>query len=96
MQLNTAFGARMLDTIASIGVSHLQVPPDQGMNFLMRVRNRPDVDCAEFDSTVEAFSQPDGPYLSTAYATFKHGTISQWGTVSRFRRKPGGEIICDS
>jgi thermitase len=78
-QLNTAFGARMVGTIAGIGVSHVQAPPEQAMNLLMQLRNRRDVEFAEFDSTMEVFSQPDDPYFSTAYTTFKYGTISQWG-----------------
>jgi len=54
------------------------------MNFLMQVLNRPDIECAEFDSTVEAFSQPDDPYFSTV----KDGTISQWGPQAVSAAKP--------
>ncbi len=77
-QLNTAFGARVVGTIDKIGVTHLQAP-GSGLALLGHLRKRSDVEFAEFDSPVETFSQPDDPYFSAAYATFKYGTISQWG-----------------
>jgi len=49
-QLNSAFGAKAVGKIAEIGVTHLQVPPQAGLALLGHLRQRPDVDFAEFDS----------------------------------------------
>src|SRR5207247_8934186 len=65
-QLNTAFGAKAVGKIAEIGVTHLQVPPQARMALLEHLRQRPDVEFAEFDSEVQAFLQPDDPYFSTS------------------------------
>src|SRR5437773_11414698 len=58
-QLNTAFGAKAVGKIAEIGVTHLQVPPQAGLALLGHLRQRSDVEFAEFDSEVQAFLQPD-------------------------------------
>jgi hypothetical protein len=78
-ELNTKFAARAVGTIAAIGVTHLQVPPQMGFAALGHLRKRSDVEFAELDSVVEAFEIPSDPYYSTPYPTFKYGTISQWG-----------------
>src|ERR1051326_2494040 len=87
-QLNAAFGARVIGTIAGIGVTHLQVPPESGPALLSHLRSRPDVEFAEFDSLVQAIVQatgstatfqPNDPYYSTAYASSHYGNIAQWG-----------------
>jgi thermitase len=78
-QLNTAFGAKAVGKIAEIGVTHLQVPPQAGLALLEHLRQRPDVEFAEFDSEVQAFLQPDDPYFSTSLASSHYGTVSQWG-----------------
>src|SRR5205809_2702847 len=76
-RLNTAFGAKLVGTIAGIGVRHLQVA-GSGVALLDHLRQRPDVEFAEFDSHVQAFVTPNDPYFSTAYPTFKYGSIAQW------------------
>jgi thermitase len=78
-QLNTAFGAKAVGKIAEIGVTHLQVQPQAGLALLEHLRQRPDVEFAEFDSQVQAFLQPDDPYFSTSLASSHYGTVSQWG-----------------
>ena len=78
-QLNTAFGAKAVGKIAEIGVTHLQVPPQAGLALLGHLRQRSDVEFAEFDSEVQAFLQPDDPYFSTSLASSHYGTVSQWG-----------------
>jgi thermitase len=80
-QLNTSFGARMVGTIAEIGVAHLVVPPEKQFALLRSLRQRPDVEFAEFDSIVQALQAvmtPNDPYFSTAYSTAKYGNIAQW------------------
>src|SRR6266567_6772735 len=80
-QLNTAFGAKVVGKIAAIGVSHLQVSPELGLPMLAHLRNRSDVEFAEFDSVVQAFQTfvPDDIYYSTAYASSHYGNIAQTG-----------------
>jgi thermitase len=78
-QLTNAFGARAIGNIAEIGVTHLQVPPQAGLALLEHLRQRPDVEFAEFDSKVQAFLQPDDPYFSTSFASSHYGNVSQWG-----------------
>jgi thermitase len=77
-RLNTAFGAKMVGTIAGIGVTHLQVPPEKQFALLKHLRQRSDVEFAEFDSSAQAFVTPNDPYFSTAYSTSKYGSIAQW------------------
>src|SRR6266550_1110780 len=78
-QLNTAFGARIAGKIDKIGVIHLQAPSERGLALLGHLRQRSDVEFAEFDSEVQAFLQPDDPYFSTSLASSHYGTVSQWG-----------------
>jgi thermitase len=80
-QLNTIFGANVVGRIPAIGVTHLQVSPEQGLAILGHLRNRSDVEFAEFDSPVQAIQTftPDDTYYSTAYATSHNGKIAQWG-----------------
>jgi thermitase len=80
-QLNTAFGAKVVGRIDKIGVTHLQAPPEAGLALLGHLRNRRDVEFAEFDSPVQAIQSfvPDDIYYSTAYASSHHGNIAQWG-----------------
>jgi thermitase len=78
-QLSAAFGAKAVGTIDKIGVTHLQVQPQAGLALLEHLRNRPDVEFAEFDSEVQAFLQPDDPYFSTSLASSHYGNVSQWG-----------------
>jgi len=78
-QLNTAFGARTAGKIDKIGVIHLQAPSEKGLALLGHLRQRSDVEFAEFDSEVKAFLQPDDPYFSTSLASSHYGTVSQWG-----------------
>src|SRR3989475_4318578 len=81
-QLNTAFGAKAVGKIAEIGVTHLQVPPQAGLALLGHLRKRSDVEFAEFDSTVQAFLQPDDPYYSTMFASSHYGNVDQWGPAA--------------
>jgi thermitase len=78
-QLTNAFGAKAVGKIAEIGVIHLQVPPQAGLALLEHLRQRPDVEFAEFDSQVQAFLQPDDPYFNTSFASSHYGNVSQWG-----------------
>jgi thermitase len=78
-QLTNGFGAKAVGTIAEIGVTHLQVPPQAGLALLEHLRQRPDVEFAEFDSQVQAFLQPDDPYFSASFASSHYGNVSQWG-----------------
>jgi thermitase len=78
-QLTNAFGAKAVGKIAEIGVTHLQVPPQAGLALLEHLRQRSDVEFAEFDSQVQAFLQPDDPYFSASFASSHYGTVSQWG-----------------
>jgi len=80
-QLNADFGAKVVGKIAALGVTHLQVAPELGLAMLGQLRNRPDVEFAEFDSPVQAIQTfvPDDTYYSTAYASSHNGNIAQWG-----------------
>ena len=78
-QLNNAFGAKAVGRIAEIRVTHLQVPPRAGLALLEHLRQRPDVEFAEFDSVVQAFLQPDDPYFNKTFLSSHSGSVSQWG-----------------
>jgi thermitase len=78
-QLNIAFGAKAVGTIPEIGVTHIQAPPQAALALLQHLRGRADVEFAEFDSTVQAFLQPNDPYFSNTYASSHYGSVSQWG-----------------
>jgi thermitase len=80
-QLNAAFGAKVVGKIGALGITHLQVSPELGLTMLGHLRNRPDVEFAEFDSPVQAMQTfvPDDTYYSTAYASSHNGNIAQWG-----------------
>src|SRR5262245_55884787 len=78
-QLNIAFGAKTVGAIPEIRVTHLQVPPQAALALLQHLHGRPDVEFAEFDSTVQTFLQPNDPYFSNAYASSHYGSVSQWG-----------------
>jgi thermitase len=79
--LNTAYGAKVVGKIAALGITHLQVSPELGLATLGHLRNRPDVEFAEFDSPVQAFQTfaPDDTYYSASYASSHYGSIAQWG-----------------
>ncbi|HEV2733140.1 MAG TPA: S8 family serine peptidase, partial [Terriglobales bacterium] len=79
-QLNTAFGAKAVGKISEIGVTHLQVA-GSGLALLDHLRQRSDVEFAEFDSPVQAIQSfvPDDIYYSTAYSSSHYGNIAQWG-----------------
>jgi thermitase len=80
-QLNTHFGAKVVGTIAGIRVTHLQVA-GAGLALLDHLRNRPDVEFAEFDSIVQTMQGtfvPNDPYYGTAYSSSHYGNIDQWG-----------------
>jgi thermitase len=82
-QLNTSFGARVVGTIAGIGVTHLEVP-GSGLALLNHLQKRSDVEFAEFDSPVQAMQSlspnpPNDTYYSAAYASAKYGKVAQWG-----------------
>jgi len=81
-QLNTAFGAKVVGKIGAIGINHLQVSPERGLATLTHLRNRSDVEFAEFDSVVQAFLQPDDPYYSTMFASSHYGNVDQWGPAA--------------
>src|SRR6266704_2844207 len=68
-QLAIEFGARVVGKIAGIDVIHLQAPPERGLALVERLRSRPDVEFAEFDSVVKAIFEPNDPYYSTPYAS---------------------------
>jgi len=80
-QLNAAFGAKLVGKIDKIGVTHIQTSPEAGLALLGHLRNRSDVEFAEFDSPVQAIQTfvPDDTYYSTAYASSHNGNIAQWG-----------------
>ncbi len=78
-QLNTAFGAKLVGTIREIGVMHLQAPPERTLRLVAHLRNRPDVEFAEFDSVAQAILQPNDPYYSSALSSSHSGSVDQWG-----------------
>jgi len=80
-RLNAAFGAKVVGKIAALGITHLQVSPELGIAVLGHLRNRSDVEFAEFDSPVQAIQTfvPDDTYYSSAYASSHNGNIAQWG-----------------
>jgi thermitase len=78
-QLNAAFGARVVRTIAGIGVTHFQASPQGQFALLRNLRQRSDVEFAEFDSEAQALvTTPNDTYYTTAYPTSHNGTIAQW------------------
>jgi len=84
--LNTAYGAKVVGKIPALGITHLQVSPELGLAMLGHLRNRSDVEFAEFDSPVQAIQTsvpqsfvPDDTYYSTAYASSHYGNVAQWG-----------------
>jgi thermitase len=77
-QLNTDFGATVAGTISGIGVTHLKVTPERQFALLENLRQRSDVQFAEFDSYVQALVTPNDTYYSSDYATSHYGTTSQW------------------
>lgn len=77
-QLNAAFGAKAVGTIAGIGVTHFQAPPEKGLALLENLRRRPDVEFVEFDSIVKAIYEPNDHYYSTPYPSSHYGNIVQW------------------
>jgi thermitase len=79
-QLTNAFGAKAIGRIVEVGITHLQVPPQAGLALLEHLRQRSDVEFAEFDSKVQVFMQPDDPYFSASFASSHYGSVSQWGT----------------
>jgi thermitase len=84
-RLNADFGAKVVGTIAGIRVTHFQVA-GSGLALLDHLRNRRDVEFAEFDSIAHAMQTvqtillpPNDPYYSTTYASSHYGNIDQWG-----------------
>jgi thermitase len=81
-QLHTDYGANVVATIPAIRVTHLQVA-GSGLALLDHLRNRPDVEFAEFDSIAQVlqntFNPPNDVYFSSAYASSHNGSIDQWG-----------------
>jgi thermitase len=77
-QLNTTFGATVAGTISGIGVTHLKVAPEKQFALLENLRQRSDVQFAEFDSYIQALVMPNDTYYSTAYATSHYGNMAQW------------------
>jgi thermitase len=79
-QLNTAFGAKAVGRIPEIGVTHLQVRPQGGLALLEHLRNRSDVEFAEFDAPVQAMQTfvPDDSYYSAQYSSSHYGNVDQW------------------
>jgi thermitase len=81
-QLHTDYGANVVATIPAIRVTHLQAA-GSGLALLDHLRNRPDVEFAEFDSVAQVvqngFNPPNDVYFSSAYASSHNGSIDQWG-----------------
>jgi len=82
-QLNAAYGARVVSTIDEIGVTHFQVPPQGQFGLLRSLRQRSDVEFAEFDSEAQALvTAPNDTYYTAAYPTSHYGTIAQWAPAA--------------
>src|SRR6266404_455230 len=81
-QLHADYGANVVAHIPAIRVTHFQAA-GTGLALLEHLRNRPDVEFAEFDSVVQVvqdgFNPPNDVYFSSAYATSHNGSIDQWG-----------------
>ncbi len=80
-QLDVGFGAKVVGRIAGIRVTHLQVA-ESGLALLDHLRNRPDVEFAEFDSIVSTMQStfvPNDPYYGATYVSSHYGNIDQWG-----------------
>src|SRR5262245_53370527 len=83
-RLGVDFAANVVGTIASIRVTHLKVA-NSGLALLHHLRNRPDVEFAEFDSVVHTSQStfvPNDPYYSGTYASSHYGNIDQWGPAA--------------
>ena len=83
-RLGIEFAANVVGTIPSIRITHLKVA-DSGLALLHHLRNRPDVEFAEFDSVVKTFQStfvPNDPYYSGTYSSSHNGNIDQWGPAA--------------
>jgi thermitase len=83
-RLGVEFAANVVGTIDGIRVTHLKAA-GSGLALLHHLRNRPDVEFAEFDSIVSTMQStfvPNDPYYGTAYATSHNGNIDQWGPAA--------------
>jgi thermitase len=96
--LNTAYGAKIVGKIGALGITHLQVSPEVGLALLGHLRNRSDVEFAEFDSPVQAIQTfvPDDTYYSTAYASSHYGNVAQWAPPAVSAPAAWGVSIGDS
>jgi len=81
-QLHADYGANVVANIPAIRVTHFQAA-GSGLALLDHLRNRPDVEFAEFDSVVkvvqDGFNPPNDVYFSSAYTSSHYGGIDQWG-----------------
>jgi thermitase len=80
-QLDADFGAKAVGEIPGIRVTHLHAA-GSGLALLHHLRNRPDVEFAEFDSivtTMQSAFVPNDPYYGTTYVSSHYGSIDQWG-----------------
>jgi thermitase len=84
-QLHADYGANVVANIPAIRVTHFQAA-GSGLALLNHLRNRPDVEFAEFDSVVQVvqngFNPPNDVYFSSAYASSHNGSIDQWGPAA--------------
>src|ERR1043166_420735 len=83
-RLGVEFAANVVGTIPGIRITHLQVA-GPGLALLHHLRNRPDVEFAEFDSVVKTFQStfvPNDPYYSGTYASSHNGNVDQWGPAA--------------
>jgi thermitase len=83
-RLGIEFAANVVGTIPSIRITHLKVA-DSGLALLHHLRNRPDVEFAEFDSVVKTFQStfvPNDPYYNGTYASSHYGNVDQWGPAA--------------
>jgi thermitase len=83
-RLDADFGAKVVSTIAGIRVTHLHAT-GSALALLHHLRNRPDVEFAEFDSIVQTTQStfvPNDPYYGTAYPSSHNGNIDQWGPAA--------------
>src|SRR6266478_3585817 len=84
-QLHSDYGATVVANIPAIRITHLQAA-GTGLALLDHLRNRLDVEFAEFDSVVQVvqdgFNPPNDVYFSSAYASSHNGSINQWGPAA--------------
>jgi thermitase len=83
-RLGIEFAANVVGTIPSIRVTHLKVT-DSGLALLHHLRNRPDVEFAEFDSVVHTSQStfvPNDPYYNGTYTSSHNGNVDQWGPAA--------------